>query len=86
MTSGSPEPISYEVSRELEIATRWPADEHVSDVVIASGDDAAMADPLSAGGLCWAYNAPLLLVSKNPAANNEVLIRFADIRGFSGSG
>ena len=74
----------FDVSRELEIATRWPSDEHVSDVVIASGDDAAMADPLSAGGLCWAYNAPLLLVSKNPAVNKEMMVRLADIRGYSG--
>jgi len=33
-------------------------------VVIASGDDAAAADPISAAGLCWAYEAPLLLTSK----------------------
>jgi putative cell wall-binding protein len=74
----------FDVSRELETAVRWPADEHVSDVVVASGDDAAMADPLSAGGLCWAYNAPLLLVSKNRSANKEMMIRLADIRSFSG--
>lgn len=35
----------------------------VTDVVIASGDDAAQADALSASGLAGAYNAPLLLVS-----------------------
>jgi hypothetical protein len=74
----------FDVSRELETAVRWPADEHVSDVVIASGDDAAMADPLSAGGLCWAYNAPLLLVSKTRSANTEMMMRLADIRSFSG--
>lgn len=74
----------FDVARELQIATRSPVDEHVSDVVVASGDDAAMADPLAAGGLCWAYNAPLLLVSKNSARNAETLIRIQDIRGFSG--
>jgi hypothetical protein len=74
----------FDVARELQIATRWPNDEHVSDVVVASGDDAAMADPLAAAGLCWAYNSPLLLVSKNPAANIETLVRIQDIRGFSG--
>ncbi|MDZ4063916.1 MAG: cell wall-binding repeat-containing protein, partial [Coriobacteriia bacterium] len=74
----------FEVARELGNYTRWPFGSHVSDIVVASGDDAAMADPLSAGGLCWAYNAPLLLVSKNPAKNSETLIRIADIRGFSG--
>ncbi|MDP2151214.1 MAG: cell wall-binding repeat-containing protein [Parvibaculum sp.] len=74
----------FEVAQELGVYTRWPYYSHVSDIVVASGDDAAMADPLSAGGLCWAYNAPLLLVSKNSAKNAETLIRIADIRGFSG--
>jgi hypothetical protein len=36
----------------------------VTDVVIASGDDRAAADPLTASGLSWAYDAPLLLVSE----------------------
>ncbi len=35
----------------------------VDYVVVASGDDAAAADPLAAAGLCWKYDAPLLLVS-----------------------
>lgn len=36
----------------------------VADVIIASGDDRAAADPLAAAGLSWAYgNAPVLLVS-----------------------
>jgi len=35
----------------------------VKHVVIASGDDRAAADPLAASGLCWAYDAPMLLVS-----------------------
>ncbi|MDH4140370.1 MAG: cell wall-binding repeat-containing protein [Coriobacteriia bacterium] len=38
----------------------WPG---VKYVVIASGEDRAAADPLAAAGLCWAYDAPLLLVS-----------------------
>jgi putative cell wall-binding protein len=37
----------------------------VTDVVIASGDDRAAADPLAAAGLCWAYDAPLFLVSES---------------------
>lgn len=74
----------FDVARELAIYTRWPYYSHVSDVVVASGEDAAMADPLAAGGLCWAYNAPLLLVSKYPAKNSETLIRIADMRGFGG--
>jgi putative cell wall-binding protein len=38
----------------------WSGTTHV---VLASGDDRAAADPLTASGLCWAYDAPLLLVS-----------------------
>jgi hypothetical protein len=34
----------------------------VTDVVIASGDDRAAADPLAAAGLCGVYDAPLFLV------------------------
>ena len=37
----------------------------VTDVIVASGEDAAQADALSASGLAGAYNAPLLLASKN---------------------
>lgn len=33
----------------------------VNTVVIACGLDRASADPLAAGGLCWKYDAPLLL-------------------------
>jgi hypothetical protein len=39
---------------------RWQG---VKYVVIASGEDRATADPLAAAGLCWAYDAPLFLVS-----------------------
>jgi putative cell wall-binding protein len=35
----------------------------VKHVIIASGEDRAAADPLAASGLCWAYDAPLFLVS-----------------------
>ncbi|MDP2183019.1 MAG: cell wall-binding repeat-containing protein [Actinomycetota bacterium] len=33
-------------------------------VIIASGEDAAAADPLAAAGLCWTYDAPLLLTAQ----------------------
>jgi putative cell wall-binding protein len=33
-------------------------------VIIASGDDAAAADPLASASLSWAYDAPLLLTKK----------------------
>jgi subtilisin family serine protease len=56
----------------------WPG---VDTVIVASGDDRAAADPLSAAGLCWAYDAPLFLVSgsftpvKVKAAIKEIAAR-----------
>lgn len=40
----------------------WPGWSGMTHVVVASGEDRAFADPLAAGSLCWAYDAPLLLV------------------------
>lgn len=45
----------------------WPLVKHV---VIASGEDRAAADPLSAAGLCYTYDAPLLLVSSTKVASS----------------
>lgn len=42
-----------------------PGWEGVKNVVIASGDDRSAADPLTAAGLCWAYDAPMMLVSSS---------------------
>ena len=75
----------FQVNSELIVYTRYPYYEHTSDVIVASGDDAAMADPLTASGLCWAYNAPLLLVSKNASKNEEQLIRLDDMAHFNGN-
>jgi hypothetical protein len=37
------------------------------DIILACGEDRAMADPLAAGGLSWAYgNAPMLLTPAGP--------------------
>lgn len=41
----------------------YPGWAGVSHVVVASGADRAAADPLAASGLCWAYDAPLLLIA-----------------------
>ena len=49
----------------------WPG---VDSVIVASGDDRAAADPLSAAGLCWAYDAPLFLVS---ASSTPVKVKAA---------
>ncbi len=40
----------------------------VSHVVVASGEDDGSVDALTAGGLCWAYDAPLLLTSREALA------------------
>jgi len=40
----------------------FPGWTDVSHVVIASGENRALADAVAAGGLVWAYDAPLLLV------------------------
>ncbi|MDO8880058.1 MAG: cell wall-binding repeat-containing protein [Coriobacteriia bacterium] len=41
----------------------YPGWTDVAHVVVASGEKRALADPLAAGSLCWAYDAPLLLVT-----------------------
>jgi putative cell wall-binding protein len=47
----------------------------VTHVIVASGADAAVADPLAAGGLCWKYDAPLVLVSPTsiPGSSDTLL-------------
>lgn len=52
--------------------THWDPMTHV---IIASGEDKAAADPLSASGLCWTYSAPLLLTSstKLPSSTKTAL-------------
>ncbi len=47
----------------------------VTDVVLASGDDRSACDPLAASGLCWAYDAPMLLTSarKTPQATLDAI-------------
>ncbi|MDP2181111.1 MAG: cell wall-binding repeat-containing protein [Actinomycetota bacterium] len=54
---------------------QWPG---VVNVVIASGDDRAAADPLAASGLCWAYDAPLFLV-KSTSVPSEVATAIREI-------
>lgn len=70
------------VSAAKQMFTKAPATmpdyTGVTDVILASGDVKAQADPLSAAGLCWAYrtaagNAPLLLVSAGATTDPQVL-------------
>lgn len=53
----------------------------VSHVVIASGEDRASGDPLAASGLCWAYDAPLLLTTagQTPGATRDALAQIASV-------
>lgn len=77
-------PDRFATANQMSIWSRWPFDEAVSDVVVACGDDAAATDPLAASGLCWAYDAPLLLVSKNAARNSDTYFRLSDMAAFNG--
>lgn len=43
-------------------AAGWPGWSGITHVIVASGENRAFSDPLAAGSLCWAYDAPLLLV------------------------
>lgn len=72
-------------------ATNPDAWDDVTDIVITSGDTRAQSDPLSAAGLCWAYqvknpdsynanfNAPLLLVSASTKTDPAVLSLIQEI-------
>ncbi len=55
----------------------------VKDVIIASGDNVSACDPLAAGSLSWAYDAPLLLTSKNPSPS-ETIKAIKEIEAASG--
>jgi putative cell wall-binding protein len=72
----------YAVAADAARASYGAAWAGVNYVVIASGDDAASADPLAAAGLCWKYDAPLLLVSagRMPYATRTALqqIKYAN--------
>jgi len=71
-------------STAIEIArVNFPRWLGVKNVVIASGDDRAAADPLAASGLCWAYDAPLLLVS-GARTPDEVRVAIKQIVSING--
>jgi len=57
------------VAAGLQAFPEWDG---VEDVIIASGDDAAACDPLASGSLSWAYDAPLLLTSKNSSPSDTI--------------
>lgn len=55
----------------------------VTDVVVASGEDRSASDPLAAAGLCWAYDAPLLLTGSRstPASVRSALAQIRAVNG-----
>lgn len=61
----------------------WPAWTGVKHVVVASGEDRAIPDSVAAGSLCWAYDAPLLLVRARsvPAAVRAALQEMVQTNG-----
>lgn len=62
----------------------YPGWAGVGDVVIASGDDHAAADPLAASGLSWAYHgAPVLLMSPTtaPVPTDRTIADIVDVNG-----
>lgn len=61
----------------------FPAWSGVTHVVVASGEDRAAADPLTAAGLCWAYDAPLLLTSSR-STPSAVRTALSQIRAANG--
>ena len=58
----------------------WPG---VTHVIIASGEDRALADPLASAGLVWAYDAPLFLINSDfvPAKVNQAINQIAAANG-----
>jgi len=85
------QPVSVAKKQFADPTTGLPDYTDVQDIVIASGDVKAQADPLAAAGLCWLYqvtddlsynafmNAPLLLVSSSTSTDISVKNFIADV-------
>lgn len=56
--------------------TSWTG---VTHVILASGEDRALADPLSAAGLSWAYNGAPLLLTRSASVPDSVEQLIAEI-------
>ncbi len=67
-------------STAVEIAAaNFPGWRNVDHVILASGEDRAAADPLSASGLAWTYGAPIFLVESD-SVPREVVAALQQIR------
>lgn len=73
----------YETSVAIARSS-FPGWAGVSHVIVASGEDRALADPLAAASLCWAYDAPLLLVDSK-GVPGAVRTALAEMRSVSGT-
>jgi N-acetylmuramoyl-L-alanine amidase len=65
-------------SAAVAVAQRaYPGYGGIAHVVVASGEPSAIFDATAASSLCWAYDAPLLLVKKGsvPAPTRDALAR-----------
>jgi putative cell wall-binding protein len=60
--AAGPDRYDAAITTARELFPDWDELEHV---IIAAGEDEAAADALAAAGLSWAYDAPVLLTSKN---------------------
>lgn len=83
-----PAPVRVSGSDRFATATAiaqrtFPQWRGVTDVVLASGDDRSACDPLAASGLCWAYDAPMLLTSakKTPQSTLDALSQIVAANG-----
>lgn len=65
------------------VEQQYPDFEGIQTLVIASGDDRAAADPLSAASLCWAFDAPMLLTSARgiPESTMDALEAIEEVNG-----
>lgn len=62
---------AIDIAREEFPGAAWG---NIDDIVIACSDDRAAADPLAAAGLCWLYDAPLILC---PSSNTPNSVKYA---------
>lgn len=62
----------------------FPGWEGVGHVIVASGAGRSASDPLAASGLCWAYDAPLILI-RDTGVPGEVAAALREIKRVNGT-
>lgn len=68
------------IAHEEFPGTAWG---NIDNIVLACSDDRAAADPLAAAGLCWLYDAPLILCpsSNTPASVKNAIVDMCNMYG-----